>query len=124
MYDIRQYNSTIALTLGENGVGATFPGGITVYDTTLNAILGEGATHFGISICHTVFNILCTALLLPMGGLLEKLANLLTLKEYADRINKEIAARKEAVKRTNDMRIKAELKDIPQRLFYRVLEAI
>ena len=39
----------------------------------------------------------------------EKLANLLTLKEYADRINKEIAARKEAVKRTNDMRIKAEL---------------
>jgi len=37
------------------------------------AILGEGATHLGISICHTVFNILCTALLLPSGNLLEKL---------------------------------------------------
>ena len=37
------------------------------------AILGEGATHFGIAICHTVFNILCTAILLPSGSLLEKL---------------------------------------------------
>lgn len=44
----------------------------------------------------------------------EKLANLLTLKEYADRVNKEITARKEAVKRTNDMRIKAELKETEQ----------
>ena len=37
------------------------------------AILGEGATHFGIAICHTIFNIACTALLLPSGSLLEKL---------------------------------------------------
>lgn len=37
------------------------------------AILGEGATHLGISICHTAFNILCTAALLPSGSLLEKL---------------------------------------------------
>ena len=37
------------------------------------AILGEGATHFGIAICHTIFNILCTAILLPSGSLLEKL---------------------------------------------------
>ncbi|MBR1972998.1 MAG: Na/Pi cotransporter family protein [Oscillospiraceae bacterium] len=37
------------------------------------AILGEGATHFGIAICHTIFNIACTALLLPSGNLLEKL---------------------------------------------------
>ena len=37
------------------------------------AILGEGATRLGISVCHTVFNILCTALLLPSGNLLEKL---------------------------------------------------
>ncbi len=37
------------------------------------AILGEGATHFGIAICHTIFNISCTALLLPSGSLLEKL---------------------------------------------------
>ena len=37
------------------------------------AILGESATHLGISICHTMFNILCTAALLPSGSLLEKL---------------------------------------------------
>ena len=37
------------------------------------AILGEGATHFGIAICHTLFNIVCTAILLPSGNLLEKL---------------------------------------------------
>ena len=37
------------------------------------AILGESATHFGIAICHTVFNVACTAILLPSGNLLEKL---------------------------------------------------
>ena len=37
------------------------------------AILGESATHFGIAICHTIFNIACTAVLLPSGNLLEKL---------------------------------------------------
>ncbi len=37
------------------------------------AILGEGATHLGISICHTAFNIICTAALLPSGDMLEKL---------------------------------------------------
>ena len=37
------------------------------------AILGDSATHFGIAICHTVFNIVCTAILLPSGNLLEKL---------------------------------------------------
>ena len=37
------------------------------------AILEEGATHFGIAICHTIFNVVCTAMLLPSGNLLEKL---------------------------------------------------
>ena len=37
------------------------------------AILDESATHFGIAICHTIFNIVCTGLLLPAGNLLEKL---------------------------------------------------
>ena len=37
------------------------------------AILDESATHFGIAICHTLFNIVCTSLLLPAGNLLEKL---------------------------------------------------
>jgi len=38
------------------------------------AILDVGATHFGIAIAHSAFNIACTALLLPMSSLLEKLA--------------------------------------------------
>ena len=37
------------------------------------AILGESATHLGISVCHTVFNVACTAILLPSGRLLERL---------------------------------------------------
>ena len=37
------------------------------------AILNESTNYLGISICHTAFNILCTAMLLPSGGLLEKL---------------------------------------------------
>ena len=36
-----------------------------------------GADQFNIAIAHSVFNILCTALLLPMSRLLEKLANLI-----------------------------------------------
>ena len=38
------------------------------------AILGESVTHAGIAIAHSAFNIACTVLLLPMSGLLEKLA--------------------------------------------------
>ena len=37
------------------------------------AILGDSATRLGISVCHTIFNILCTAILLPSGNLLEKI---------------------------------------------------
>ena len=36
-------------------------------------LLQSGADRFTISICHTCFNIACTALLLPSGALLEKL---------------------------------------------------
>ncbi len=46
-----------------------------VIQAVLNpAILGENATSAGIAICHSVFNILCTAILLPSSALLEKLA--------------------------------------------------
>ena len=38
------------------------------------AILNESATMYGIAIAHSLFNVLCTALLLPAGGVLEKLA--------------------------------------------------
>jgi len=38
------------------------------------AFVNKAANHFYIAIAHTVFNILCTALLLPFSELLEKLA--------------------------------------------------
>ena len=38
------------------------------------ALLHEPATMYGIAIAHSVFNLLCTAMLLPCGDLLEKLA--------------------------------------------------
>ena len=38
------------------------------------AILGESATMYGIAIAHSAFNILCTAILLPASGMLERLA--------------------------------------------------
>lgn len=37
-------------------------------------LLDESATYFGIAVAHSLFNIACTILLLPMSGLLEKLA--------------------------------------------------
>ena len=37
-------------------------------------ILNESASYFGIAICHTIFNVLCTVVLLPASSLLEKLA--------------------------------------------------
>lgn len=36
-------------------------------------ILGAPASFLGISVCHSLFNITCTAVLLPLGGLLEKI---------------------------------------------------
>jgi len=38
------------------------------------ALLNEAASYAGIATAHSVFNIVCTLLLLPMSGLLEKLA--------------------------------------------------
>ena len=38
------------------------------------ARLAQPATMFGIAVAHSVFNVLCTALLLPLSGMLEKLA--------------------------------------------------
>ena len=38
------------------------------------ALLDESATYAGIATAHSIFNIICTLLLLPMSGLLEKLA--------------------------------------------------
>lgn len=41
------------------------------------AIFDESATRFGIAICHTIFNILCTVTLLPQGKNLEKIVCIL-----------------------------------------------
>ncbi len=38
------------------------------------ALLDESATHAGIATAHSLFNLICTLLLLPMSGILEKLA--------------------------------------------------
>ena len=40
------------------------------------AILGASATYMGIAVAHSLFNILCTALLLPNSAVLEKIAYL------------------------------------------------
>ena len=51
------------------------------------AILGNAATYLGIALCHSLFNTLCTALLLPMSSLLEKLAYLLVPEDKeADKV--------------------------------------
>ncbi|MCR5082628.1 MAG: Na/Pi cotransporter family protein [Parasporobacterium sp.] len=39
----------------------------------LPALLGESASLTGIALCHSIFNILCTLLMLPLAGMLEKL---------------------------------------------------
>ncbi|MBE7022741.1 MAG: Na/Pi cotransporter family protein [Ruminococcaceae bacterium] len=41
------------------------------------AILDATATHFGIAVAHSIFNVACTLLLLPMAGILEKLVRAL-----------------------------------------------
>lgn len=37
-------------------------------------ILNESASYLGIAVCHSIFNVLCTLVLLPASSLLEKLA--------------------------------------------------
>ena len=49
------------------------------------AILDRPATMYGIAIAHSVFNILCTAMLLPAGNLLEKLAIMTVPDSPADK---------------------------------------
>ena len=44
-------------------------------------ILDESANQMGIAVIHSAFNILCTALLLPMSGILEKLAYLVVRED-------------------------------------------
>ena len=41
------------------------------------ALFGESATMFGIAVAHSLFNIACTMIMLPLGGFLEKLVCIL-----------------------------------------------
>ena len=61
--------------LNFNVIGATV--GIVLFyvvrAVAAPALLGQAASEWGIAVAHSIFNILCTVVLLPMGGLLEKL---------------------------------------------------
>lgn len=61
--------------LNFNVIGATV--GIVLFyvvrAVAAPVLLGQTASEWGIAVAHSIFNILCTAVLLPMGGLLEKL---------------------------------------------------
>lgn len=61
--------------LNFNVIGATV--GIVLFyvvrAVAAPVLLGQAAREWGIAVAHSIFNILCTAVLLPMGGLLEKL---------------------------------------------------
>lgn len=57
------------------------------------AILGESATLFGIAVSHTAFNILCTALLLPMSGLLEKIVYTIIPDDHKPETEEELDER-------------------------------
>lgn len=62
--------------LSFNVIGSLVWGGIftLVYYIFKPHILNTNASYMGIAVCHSIFNILCTAFLLPMASLLEKLA--------------------------------------------------
>lgn len=57
--------------------------------TTFN----EAATHSGIAVAHSAFNIMCTLLLLPMSSLLEKLAYKLVPETEKKEVNVELDER-------------------------------
>ena len=57
------------------------------------AILNDSANQFNIAICHTAFNVICTAVLLPQGGLLEKLAYKLVLDGRKPEVVEELDER-------------------------------
>lgn len=57
------------------------------------AILNDPANQFNIAICHTLFNVICTAILLPQGGMLEKLANRLVPEDKKPEVVEELDER-------------------------------
>ncbi len=72
------------------------------------ALFDEAATLSGIAVAHSTFNILCTALLLPMSSLLEKLAYKLVPEskqpdEIAELDERLLATPSVALERCNDL---------------------
>ena len=61
--------------------------------TVSPAIFDEAANTFNIAICHSIFNVLCTVLLLPMSGLLEKIANMVIPEAKGTAVNAELDER-------------------------------
>ena len=59
----------------------------------LPQILGESASLMGIALCHSVFNVLCTLLMLPMAGLLEKMVKRLISDNEVIEQTEELDAR-------------------------------
>jgi len=57
------------------------------------ALLNDPASQFGIAVSHSIFNFLCTALLLPMSGLLEKLVTRLIPDDKAQEVVAELDER-------------------------------
>ncbi len=57
------------------------------------ALFDMAANPFGIAIAHSVFNVICTAILLPMSGLLEKIAMLIIPNDGDEDIVEELDER-------------------------------
>lgn len=57
------------------------------------ALLNDPANQLNIAICHAIFNVICTAILLPQGGLLEKPATRLVPDDKKPKILEELDER-------------------------------
>lgn len=56
-------------------------------------LLNDPANQFNIAVCHSAFNVICTAILLPQGGLLEKLAIKLVPDDKKPEVTEELDER-------------------------------
>ena len=68
-------------------------GFVAVNNLFVIPLFDESASKFGIAIAHSIFNIICTVILLPMSGLLEKLAMWLVPDNNKNDINTELDER-------------------------------
>jgi len=90
----RNARRTSAVHLSFNVIGTAillvlFVAGQAIFD--LGALTDTAANQSTIALCHTVFNLLCTAILLPASGLLEKLSYKLIPEPEAKAEEKTVA---------------------------------